>query len=182
MLTPHIQDELNVTLNEATMLGFEFDPKSQRLGLTLSLLALPEGPEPMSEQRVLFIFGNLTRLVVSFRDGAWNNPHAKSEGSQVSQYLSPSLIVVGTAGQGVGMLLFDPSVSPAKVDSVPIVGLFTSISPDRRWIAHQANGVTGVIVQPWPARDRRYLVDPEGTEPRWSLTMSAISRSTGRPV
>ena len=93
-----------------------------------------------------------------------------SEGAQVSQYLSPSLIVVGTAGQNVGMLLIDPSVTPAKVDSVPIVGLFTSISPDRRWIAHQANGVTGVIVQPWPARDRRYLVDPEGTEPRWSLT------------
>ena len=91
------------------------------------------------------------------------------EGAQVSQYLSPSLIVVGTAGPEVGMLVIDATVSPARIDSIPIVGIFTSISPDRRWIAHQANGLTGVIVQPWPARDRRYLVDADGSEPRWSL-------------
>jgi len=93
-----------------------------------------------------------------------------AEGAQVSQFISPSTIVVGTAGQKVGMLVIDAAASPATIDSVPVVGLFASISPDRRWIVHQANGVTGVILQPWPARDRRYLVDADGSEPRWSLT------------
>jgi hypothetical protein len=77
MLTPQLEDELNVALNEATMLGLEFDPESRRIGLTLSLLALPEGPEPMTEPRVLFLFGNIKRVIVSFRDGAWNDPLAR---------------------------------------------------------------------------------------------------------
>jgi hypothetical protein len=64
--------------------------------------------------------------------------------------------------------VIDPSRTPPAIDTVPIKAYFASISADRRWIAYQALGVTGVYLQPWPALDRRYLVSPDGTEPRWS--------------
>ena len=67
------------------------------------------------------------------------------------------------------MLVIDPSRTPASIDTVPLESYFATISPDRRWIAYQTRGTTGVYLQPWPALDRRYLVSPDGTEPRWSL-------------
>jgi hypothetical protein len=40
-------------------------------------------------------------------------------------------------------------------------------APDRKWIAYQNQGAAGIIVQPWPALDRRYQMDAIGREPRW---------------
>ncbi len=88
-------------------------------------------------------------------------------GTQVSQFISPTRLLVGTFTRDVGTLLIDPTVTPARVDTVVLTSFFGSVSPDGRWIAYQDVGVTGVILRSWPALDRRYLVDPEGTEPRW---------------
>ena len=63
---------------------------------------------------------------------------------------------------------------------MPLKTFFASISPDGRWIAYQALGVTGVYLQPWPALDRRYLVSADGTEPRWSSDNEIISVSQYR--
>jgi hypothetical protein len=40
--------------------------------------------------------------------------------------------------------------------------------------------VTGVQLQPWPALDKRYLVDAEGTEPRWASNSEIVFLSQYR--
>jgi serine/threonine-protein kinase len=87
---------------------------------------------------------------------------------QVSSWLSADSLLVGRLSSAGGAVIVDPTSTPARVDSLGIKSFFISLSPDRRWIAYQVPGVTGVHLQPWPARDRRYLVDADGTEPRWA--------------
>jgi eukaryotic-like serine/threonine-protein kinase len=99
---------------------------------------------------------------------------------QVSSWIAPDFLLVGTLlAQGRPMIV-DPTRAPAKVDTVGLKAFFVSISPDRRWIAYQAPGVTGVHLQPWPALDRRYLVDVEGTEPRWASSSELVYLSQYR--
>ena len=99
---------------------------------------------------------------------------------QVSSWLSADSLLVGSLSSTSGAVIVDPTRTPAAVDSVGIATFFISLSPDRRWIAYQSPGVTGVILQPWPARDRRYLVDAEGTEPRWSSSSELVFLSQYR--
>jgi hypothetical protein len=77
-------------------------------------------------------------------------------------------------------MIVDPTRVPATIDSISLRTYFVSISPDRRWIAFQAPGVTGVHLQPWPALDRRYLVDADGTEPRWASSSELVYLSMYR--
>jgi hypothetical protein len=99
---------------------------------------------------------------------------------QVSSWLSPDSLLVGRLSSEGGAIIVDPTQSPATVDSVGIESFFISISPDRRWIAYQVPGVTGVQLQPWPARDRRWLVDADGTEPRWASSTELVYLSQYR--
>jgi hypothetical protein len=100
--------------------------------------------------------------------------------SQVSAFIAPDLLLVGTSEKEIGILVIDPSRTPATVDSVPLNSYFAAISPDRRWIAYQTVGVTGVQLQPWPAMDRRYLVSADGTEPRWGAANELVYLSQYR--
>jgi len=100
--------------------------------------------------------------------------------SQVSAFIAPDLLLVGTSEKEIGILIIDPSRTPATVDSVPLNAYFAAISPDRRWIAYQTVGVTGVQLQPWPAMDRRYLVSADGTEPRWGAANELVYLSQYR--
>ena len=99
---------------------------------------------------------------------------------QVSSWLAPDFLVVGSLlSQGRPMIV-DPTRTPATVDSIGVQAFFVSISPDRRWIAYQSPGVTGVHLQPWPALDRHYLIDADGTEPRWASTSELVYLSQYR--
>ena len=99
---------------------------------------------------------------------------------QVSSWLAADFLVVGSLlSQGRPMIV-DPTQIPATVDSITLKAFFVSISPDRRWIAYQSPGVTGVHLQPWPALERRYLVDAEGTEPRWASNTELVYLSQYR--
>jgi eukaryotic-like serine/threonine-protein kinase len=99
---------------------------------------------------------------------------------QASSWLAPNFLLVGSLSSQAGAVIVDPTRSPASVDSVGLPTFFVSISPDRRWIAYQNPGVTGVHLEPWPARDRRYLVDAEGTEPRWASNSELVYLSQYR--
>jgi serine/threonine-protein kinase len=99
---------------------------------------------------------------------------------QVSSYLAADFLLVGSASPQGGAVIVDPTRTPAAVDSVGLAAFFVSISPDRRWIAYQNLGVTGVHLQPWPALDRRYLVDADGTEPRWASSTELVYLSQYR--
>jgi tRNA A-37 threonylcarbamoyl transferase component Bud32 len=99
---------------------------------------------------------------------------------QVSSWLALDSLLVGRLSSQGGAVIVDPTRTPATVDSVGILAFFVSLSPDRRWIAYQIPGVTGVHLQPWPARDRRYLVDADGTEPRWASSTELVYLSQYR--
>ncbi len=99
---------------------------------------------------------------------------------QVSSWIAPDFLLVGSLSSKSGAVIVNPTRTPATIDSVGIAAYFVSISPDRRWIAYQSGGVTGVHLQPWPARNRHYLVDAEGTEPRWASDSELVYLSNYR--
>jgi hypothetical protein len=100
--------------------------------------------------------------------------HRPARRLQVSSYLAADFLLVGSASPQGSAVIVDPTRTPATVDSVGLPAYFVSISPDRRWIAYQNLGVTGVYLQPWPALDRRYLVDADGTEPNWATSSELV--------
>ncbi len=84
-----------------------------------------------------------------------------------NSYPAENFLLLGVNYKGGRVLILDPTVSPPRIDSVALSTYFVAISPDRTWIAYTNQGVPGVILQPWPAMDRRYQVDPAGGEMRW---------------
>ena len=72
--------DLDVALNEATLLGAEVDPEWRAAALTFSVLSLPpdDGPPP-DDARVQFIVGPVGRLAASLRNGRWDDAHAAVE-------------------------------------------------------------------------------------------------------
>jgi serine/threonine-protein kinase len=99
---------------------------------------------------------------------------------QVSSWLTADSLLVGRLTSPGGAVIVDPTRTPATVDSLGLPAFFVSLSPDRRWIAYQSPGVTGVHLEPWPKRDRHYLVDAEGTEPRWASDTELVFLSQYR--
>lgn len=68
---------LNVAFNEATVLGFEVDPRRRLAGATFSVLTLPErGPAP-DDRRVQIVLHPIGRVTASLRDGRWDDPTAE---------------------------------------------------------------------------------------------------------
>ena len=69
--------DLDVALNEATLLGAEVDAERRAAALTFSVLSLPpdDGPPP-HDARVQFILGPVGRLAASLRNGRWDDAHA----------------------------------------------------------------------------------------------------------
>jgi hypothetical protein len=84
---------------------------------------------------------------------------------QVSSYLADDFLLVGSNTPAGGVMVINPLAG--TIDTVGLESFFVSISPNRRWIAWQSPGTLGIQLQPWPALDRRYLVDAKGYEPRW---------------
>ena len=72
-----------------------------------------------------------------------------------TSYLAEDFLLVGVSVKNAANLIVDPTATPVTIDTVPLSSLFLSMSPDRRWIAHQAQGALGVQLQPWPSLDRR---------------------------
>ena len=86
-----------------------------------------------------------------------------------ASYPANDLLLLGSGGPQWPTLVMDPTSTPPTLDSLDLHSLFVSLSEDRRWFAYQSTGGTeGVYIQPWPDRDRRYLVDQEGVDPRWT--------------
>ncbi|MBX9928122.1 MAG: hypothetical protein K2X99_04340, partial [Gemmatimonadaceae bacterium] len=98
-----------------------------------------------------------------------------------STWISNSKLLVGAVAATSPAIVIDPTVTPARVDSLPIRTLFISVSPDQRFAAHQSDGSVGLTVQPWPGFERRYLIDAQGHEPLWRSGTEVVffSTSTG---
>ena len=77
MLNDELKADLNVALNEATLLGFELDPGRRLAGATFAVLALPADGGPMPDDpRAQLLFHDVSRLAVSLRGGRWDDPAA----------------------------------------------------------------------------------------------------------
>ncbi len=106
----------------------------------------------------------------------------RDAGNQVSAWLRPELLLMGSAGKEFGSLLVNPTRTPVTTDTLAFNTFFGSLSPDLRWIAYNLPGTAGIQLQPWPAMDRRYLVDAIGTEPRWGSANALVYLSHYREL
>ena len=99
---------------------------------------------------------------------------------QPSSWLSEDFLLVGAIGDASAHILH-PGATPLRTDTLPISTYFISASPDARWLAYQGEGLVGITVQPYPALDRRYLVDAQGHEPLWRSPAELVyfTTSTG---
>lgn len=70
---------LGVALNEAALLGVEYSAEQNRVGVTLSVLTLPDdrSPEPTDPRRQL-ILTNVGRVVAALRKSRWDDLSALS--------------------------------------------------------------------------------------------------------
>ena len=86
-------------LNEATLLGAEYDPDRNLLGTTFSVLTLPSdrSPEP-SDPRVQIVFSGVGRVAAALRNSYWNDLDADTIPFQISELLE---IVKSFGGQPV---------------------------------------------------------------------------------
>ncbi len=84
-----IAAEIGVALNEATLLGAEYDPVRNIVGITFSVLTLPddESAEP-SDPRRQIILTDIGRIAAALRDARWNDFSAQTVPMDVSDLLS----------------------------------------------------------------------------------------------
>jgi len=101
---------------------------------------------------------------------------------EAGSYLAENFLLLSVNGKDEKNLLVDPTVSPARVDTLTIGAYFVSISPDRRWISSTMGGTRGLLLQPWPSLDKRYLVDPAGAEPLWRSATELVYSAQERGV
>lgn len=108
-LTAEQLDGLNVALNEATLLGVEFDPGERVAGVTLDVLALPPDAPERDDGRVLLVLEPVGGIAASLRHGTWDERSARVERFGVDEIHG---IVAQVAGNPIyGWEFFD---APAK--------------------------------------------------------------------
>ena len=101
---------------------------------------------------------------------------------EATSYLADDFLLLSVNGAGQHNLLVDPSVSPARTDTLSLGSYFVAISPDRRWIAYALGGTRGLLLQPWPALNRRYLIDASGNEPVWRSATELLYTAQERGI
>ena len=103
---------------------------------------------------------------------------------EANSWPSDDVLLLGVNRQGSGNLVLDPTVSPPRIDTVKLSTYFVAMSPDKRWLAYSLQGIPGVWLQPWPAMNRRYQVDANGSEARWrgpSELVYSVKREEAAP-
>ncbi|MCR9295306.1 MAG: hypothetical protein NXI32_21520 [bacterium] len=88
-ITNDTAEEIGIALNEATFLGGEYDSRRNVVGLTFSVLTLPDdhSPEP-SDPRRQIILTNVGRIAAALRDAHWDDTSAETIPFAASELLS----------------------------------------------------------------------------------------------
>ena len=92
----------------------------------------------------------------------------------VGGYLDDSTLLITSGHQGQSAVLLDPTADLVRPEPLGLSSLFLAVSPDQRSIVYQKQGATGVTVEPWPARDRSFVIDPLGGEPQWRSSAEVV--------
>ncbi len=75
--TEEIISGINVALNEATLLGVEFNREQEIIAVSFAPVALDESGNVPSDNRVQFIFKPIGRFIASYRLGHWDDKSAE---------------------------------------------------------------------------------------------------------
>ena len=110
-LTREQLQSLNVGINEATLLGVEFDPERRIAAATLAVLSLPETGPMADDPRVQFLFRPVGRIVASLREGHWDDPTAELVKFEVTDLLAVVQSFGGLAIYGWEFFDVDDSTS-----------------------------------------------------------------------
>lgn len=88
-ITDDTAAEIGIALNEATLLGAEYEAQRNLVGLTFSVLTLPDddAPEPADARRQ-FILTDVGRIAAALRDARWNDTTAHTIPFEASDLLA----------------------------------------------------------------------------------------------
>jgi hypothetical protein len=74
-----LKHRIGLALNEATLLGVEFDKEKKLVACSFALVAMTKDGNVPEDNRLLFIFKPVGRFVASYRNGHWDNKNASIE-------------------------------------------------------------------------------------------------------
>ena len=86
--TKEILDGLGRALNEAELLGAEFDFEREFLAFTFNPIVVDEKGKVPTDRRVQMILRNVTRIASSLRNSSWDNDKQKAEKFELTDLLS----------------------------------------------------------------------------------------------
>ena len=99
-----------------------------------------------------------------------------------ASFLADDLLLLSVNGKDQHNFLVNPTVFPVRVDTLSLGAYFIAISPDRRWIVYALGGTRGLLLQPYPALDKRYLIDASGNEPVWQSATELLYTAQERGI
>jgi hypothetical protein len=74
-----LRHRIGLALNEATLLGVEFDKEKNLVACSFALVAMEKDGNVPEDNRLLFIFKPVGRFVASLRNGHWDDKNAEVE-------------------------------------------------------------------------------------------------------
>lgn len=74
-----LRHQIGLALNEATILGIEFNKEESSVACTFALVSMDENGNVPNDNRLLFIFKPFGRFVASLRNGNWDDINAPTE-------------------------------------------------------------------------------------------------------
>jgi hypothetical protein len=77
LFTTEIKQGINIALNEAQILGIEFDKDKEIVAVTFAPIAIDQDGKVPTDNRVQFVFNPVGRFVASYKTGRWDDDNAK---------------------------------------------------------------------------------------------------------
>ena len=72
-----LKDRIGIALNEAVLLGVEFDEEKNTVACSFSLISMDKNGNTPIDNRLLFIFNPIGKFVASYRKGYWDDQNAE---------------------------------------------------------------------------------------------------------
>lgn len=97
-----LRHRIGLALNEATLLGVEFDKENDKVSCSFSLIAMDENGAVKEDNRLLFIFKSVGRFVASYRNGHWDDKEA-----EIQKFEPDKILEVVQSFQGLSIYGWD---------------------------------------------------------------------------
>lgn len=78
-INEELKSKIGLALNEATILGVEFDEEKNLVTCSFAVIAMDKNGNVPEDNRLLFVFKPVGRFVASYRNGHWDNKNATVE-------------------------------------------------------------------------------------------------------